>query len=546
MGFFERHLLSTILFTPVFGAMLLACVGGRETNRIRWIATLFGVLGFFMALPLWFGVLPFGAAWQSVERGPGIRSIGATYVVGVDGVSALLVLLATLVGAIAILASWTAAGERAKKHYIVMLLVQAGLVGALVSLDALLFFLFSELTLVPAVLLMGAAGGRRVHSTIRLLIPGAAGGAVLLAAILALYFFTHAATGVYTFDITEWHRLSIPGAAQRWMFVAFFLGFAMKVTILPLRLWRLDANDGASAGSALLIAAMALSLGTYGLIRFNLPILPEATRLFAPIAAALAAAVLVCAVLAAFVQTDWRRALACAAASQMALVALGILSLTPAGITGGLVQQISQAICTAALLLIAGIATERGGMFDIQRHARPAKAMPVFGAMFLVMALTSIGLPPLSGFVGSMLILQGLNVAHPALMAVAALGIGMGAAHLLSLYRRTMTGTNDDSVQGAWRDLNGRELTTLLPLVLLAVWIGVHPEPVLRRLQSSVGRIVVRVNPAYGPAIAQAEAECNAAAAPPPVPDAPAGLMVAPPCDTPATAPPPAARPDGR
>jgi NADH-quinone oxidoreductase subunit M len=548
MTFLARHLLSAILFTPLAGAMLLLFVDRRKEDTIRWIANGFAVLGFAVSVPLWFRFQPFGDPWQFVERAAWIPSIGADYFLGVDGFSTLLVLLTTLLGAIAMLSSWAAITERVKEYYIVLLLLQTGLIGTFVALDALLFFLFWEAMLVPTYFLIGIwGGGRGFHTALKFFIYTLAGSVVMLLGILALYFFNHTATGVYAFDITQFHRLSVPPELQTWIFLALFLGFAVKVPMLPFHTWLPDAHTDAPTAGSVMLAAIMLKTGTYGFIRFSLPILPDATHRFVPIIAGLAIAGIIYGALVALAQSDWKRLVAYSSVSHMGMVMLGMFALTPVGITGSIVQQISHAISTGALFLIVGIAFERRRTLEICEYGGLSKVMPVFATVFLVMTLASIGLPMLSGFIGEILILQGLYVVHKSWAAVAAGGIVLGTAYMLWLYQRTMFGRIDNPANWDSRDLTTREMATLLPLVALAIWIGIHPEPVLRRLQSSVGRVVVRVNPVYGPAIAQAEADCTRETAAPAAPaGAPAGLMAAPPCDTPAAPPAPPPREGGR
>jgi len=547
MTFLQHHLLTVVLFTPLAGALLLVFVNKRQENAVRWIANVFGVAGFAVSIPIWFRFEPFGDPWQLVERAEWIPSIGAMYFLGVDGVSALLVLLTTLIGAIAILSSWNAITERVKEYYIFMLVLQTGLIGAFVSLDSLLFFLFWEVMLVPMYFLIGIwGGGRRLYSAIKFFLYTLAGSVVMLLGILALYFFNHSVTGAYSFDITQFQHLSVPADLQKWIFLALFLGFAVKVPMFPLHTWLPDAHTDAPTAGSVILAAIMLKMGTYGFFRFSLPILPDATRYFVPMIAGLSIAAIIYGALVALAQSDWKRLVAYSSVSHMGLVTLGMFALTPVGITGSIVQQLNHAISTGALFLIVGIVYERRQTLEISEFGGLSKVMPVFATVFLVMTLSSIGLPALNGFIGEILILQGLYVVHKTWAAIAAIGIVLGAAYMLWLYQRTMFGRIDNPANAALKDLSGREVATFVPLLALAIWIGLYPEPVLRRLQSSVGRVVVRVNAVYGPAIAQAEADCNRPAAPVAVPGAPAGLIMEAPCAVASTpvAPPPG--PGGR
>jgi NADH-quinone oxidoreductase subunit M len=540
MTLLHNRLLSVILFTPLAGALLLLLFPRRHETAIRWAANIFGVAGFAVSVPLWFRYQTQGDAWQFVERGAWIPSIGAEYFLGVDGLSVLLVLLTTLIGAIAILSSWSSITERVKEYYIFLLVLQTGMIGAFVSLDSLLFFLFWEVMLVPMYFLIGIwGGGRRLYSALKFFLFTLVGSVVMLLGILALYFYGHGVTGVYTFDITKFQEMSVPADVQTWVFLAFFCGFAVKVPMFPLHTWLPDAHTDAPTAGSVVLAAVMLKMGTYGFLRFSIPVLPDATRQFVPMMAALAIVGIVYGALLALAQSDWKRLIAYSSVSHMGMAMLGMFALTPVGITGSIVHQLNHGISTGALFLLVGIAYERRRTLEISAFGGLSAVMPLFAAVFLLMTLSSIGLPALNGFIGELLVLQGIFVVSRTWAVVAASGIVLGAAYMLWLYQRTMFGRLDNPANQSLRDLNAREVLTFLPLVALAIWIGIYPTPVLRRLDSSVGRIVMRVNSVYGPAIAKAAAECNAAAAPVQAPAGPPGMLVTPPCTTDGSAPPP-------
>src|ERR1041385_748967 len=278
-----NHYLSLILFVPLAGALLLLLVPKQSENAIRWISNVVAFVGFIVSVPLWFWYQPQGPDFQFVERAPWIPSIGAEYFLGVDGLSTLLILLTTMMGFIAVLSSWTAITERVKEYYIFLLVLQTGMLGAFMSLDFLLFFLFWEVMLVPMYFLIGIWGSdRRLYSAIKFFLYTLVGSVVMLLGILALYFHNHSVTGVYTFDITEFHKLALPYNLQWWIFLAFFLGFAVKVPMFPFHTWLPDAHTDAPTAGSVILAAVLLKMGTYGFIRFSLPILPEGTRAFVP------------------------------------------------------------------------------------------------------------------------------------------------------------------------------------------------------------------------------------------------------------------------
>ncbi|MBP1633866.1 MAG: proton-translocating NADH-quinone oxidoreductase, chain [Acidobacteria bacterium] len=495
-------LLSLILFTPLAGAVLLMFVSKRSEDAIRWIANLVALAGFVVSLPLWFRYDQSDPSYQFIERHAWIPSIGAEYHLGVDGFSALLILLTTLMGVIAVLSSWTAIKERVKEYYIFLLLLQTGMIGAFVSLDFLLFFLFWEVMLVPMYFLIGVWGSdRRLYSAIKFFLYTLVGSVVMLLGILALYFnYADPATGARTFDIVQWQQHGFDQNLQWWVFLAFFLGFAIKVPMFPFHTWLPDAHTDAPTAGSVILAAVLLKMGTYGFIRFSLPILPDASRAFVPMIAALSIVGIVYGALVAMAQTDWKRLVAYSSVSHMALVMLGMFALNPVGIKGSILQQINHGVSTGALFLIVGIVYERRHTRQIKEYGGLSKVMPLYAAIFGVMMLSSIGMPALNGFIGEVLILQGVFVVPGWGMiwaGVAASGIVLGAAYMLWLYQRTMFGKVENPKNEGLRDLNLREVATFVPLIVLALWIGLYPTPFLNRLDTSVDRVVARVSPQY-------------------------------------------------
>ena len=493
-------LLSLIMFTPLLGAVLLLFVNKNSANTIRWIANAFAALGFLVSLPLWFWLDKTTSDWQFVETLEWIPSIGAQYFIGVDGFSSLLILLTTLMGSIAVLSSWTAITERVKEYYIFLLVLQTGMIGAFVALDFLLFFVFWEVMLVPMYFLIGIWGStNRLYSAIKFFLFTLVGSVIMLLGILAVYFYHHEVTGVYTFDITRFHELNMPFDLQWWIFLAFFLGFAVKVPMFPFHTWLPDAHTDAPTAGSVILAAVLLKMGTYGFIRFSLPILPEATQAAVPWVVGLSIIGIIYGALVAMAQRDWKRLVAYSSVSHMGMVMLGMFALTPVGITGSIVQQLNHGISTGALFLLVGLVYERRHTREISEYGGLSKVMPAYAVVFAVMTMSSIGLPTLNGFIGEILILQGIFVVNKWWAAAAASGIVLGAAYMLWLYQRTMFGTVDNPKNENLSDLNLREWATFTPLLILAVWIGLYPKPFLDRLDTSVDRVMTRVNSAYAP-----------------------------------------------
>jgi NADH-quinone oxidoreductase subunit M len=517
--------LSLILFTPLAGALILLFVNKQNENAIRWIANVVAFIGFAISIPLWYWVNPRIAEYQLVERLEWIPSVGAQYFLGVDGFSTLLILLTTMMGFIAVLSSWTAITERVKEYYIFLLILQTGMLGAFMALDFLLFFLFWEVMLVPMYFLIGIWGSaNRLYSAIKFFLYTLVGSVVMLLGILAVYFQTPAgATSAHTFDVTVMQQMNLDPNLQWWVFLAFFLGFAIKVPMFPFHTWLPDAHTDAPTAGSVILAAVLLKMGTYGFIRFSLPILPTATNAFVPFIVLLSIIGIVYGALVALAQKDWKRLVAYSSVSHMAMVMLGMFALNPVGITGSIVQQLNHGISTGALFLLVGVVYERRHTREISEYGGLSKVMPVYAAVFLIMTMSSIGLPTLNGFIGEFLILQGVFVASKLWAAFAASGIVLGAAYMLYLYQRTMFGKIENAKNEKLLDLSGREFATFAPLLVLAVWIGLYPKPFLDRLETSVQRVVARVSPQY----AQGGAAADAPAARPPA------AVVAPPAAEP-------------
>src|SRR6202051_3315813 len=515
MQFYDNHILSVILFTPLVGALLLLLVPRESENMHRVLGNLFGLLGLVISLPLLWRFSVSTPGYQFRETADWIPSIGAHYSLGIDGISYLLVMLTTFLGAISILSSWSAIKLRRKEYYILFLLLQVGMLGVFMALDFFLFYMFWEVMLVPMYFLIGIWGSdRRLYSAIKFFLYTLVGSVIMLLGILALYFYNYSVTHVYSFDITRFQQLNVPYNLQWWVFLAFFLGFAVKVPMFPFHTWLPDAHTDAPTAGSVILAAVLLKMGTYGFIRFSLPILPDASRQFVPMVVLLSIIGIVYGGPVALAQKDWKRLVAYSSVSHMAMVMLGMFALNPVGITGSIVQQLNHGISTGALFLIVGIVYERRHTREISEYGGLSKVMPVFAAIFLIMTMSSIGLPTLNGFIGELMILQGAFVANKVWAAFAASGVVLGAAYMLYLYQRTMFGKIENPKNERLLDLNHREFATFAPLLVLAVWMGLYPAPFLRRLDPSVQHVIARVSPQY--ATKNTAADCTTS---PPTPD---------------------------
>ena len=492
-------ILSVVVFLPALAATLIALfVGkGRETE-IKWIANVVALVDLLLSLSLLRGFDSGTTQLQHVERFSWIPSIGVEYLIGVDGISLLLVLLTTVLGSVAFLSSWTYIKERIKEYYVFMLLLQTGMLGVFVSFDFFLFYVFWEVMLVPMYFLIGIWGDQnRLYAAIKFFLYTLFGSVLMLLGILALYFVHADATGEGTFNILRLYELDVPADLQWWIFLAFFIGFAIKVPMFPFHTWLPDAHVQAPTAASVILAAVLLKMGTYGFVRFSLPILPDASVTFVPLVVVLSVVAIIYGGLVAMMQKDWKSLVAYSSVSHMGFITLGIFALNPVGLQGGLIQMINHGISTGGLFLIVGLIYERMHTREIVRFSGLAKVMPLYASLFAIIALSSMGLPGLNGFIGEFLVLVGAFERNPIWAYWSVWGIVLAAAYLLWLYQRVMLGEPKDDEIRSLKDINLREATTLVPLVLLAIWIGLYPKPLLRMLEPPVNAIVERVNPGY-------------------------------------------------
>ena len=504
MEFFAHHILTVVLFTPLAGAVLLLFIPREMETAHRIAGNVFGVLGFLVSLPLlrWFNLNWGGFAFE--ESAEWIPSIGAKYHLGIDGISFLLVLLTTLLGMIAILSSWSAIHQRTKEYYILLLLLQTGMIGVFVSLDFFLFYVFWEVMLVPMYFLIGVWGSdRRLYAAIKFFLYTLAGSVVMLLAILALYFYAPVPAGhTRTFDVP-----TLLAAAQHfsdplkvWLFWGFFFAFAIKVPMFPFHTWLPDAHTEAPTAGSVILAGVLLKMGTYGFIRFSLPLLPTDAAMRARIihiVVILSIIGIVYGALVCLMQKDMKRLIAYSSVSHLGFCTLGIFALTPNGLAGSVLQQVNHGISTGALFLIVGVLYERRHTRMISDFGGLATPMPNFAAIYLIISLSSLGMPLLNGFIGEFTILQGAFQVSKAWAAWGTLGVVLGAAYLLWLYQRVMFGPVTHAINEKLPDLNLREYATLVPLVILAFWIGIYPKPFFAYLDKPVQKIVEQVNPRF-------------------------------------------------
>jgi NADH-quinone oxidoreductase subunit M len=499
MDFLHANLLSVITYTPLLGALVVLLLPRGSDNAVRWVANAFGLLGFLVSLPLWLWFDRSQVGFQFREAHDWIPSIGVKYLFGVDGISALLILLTTLLGFIAILSSWTAITYRVRAYYVFLLLLQTGMLGVFCALDMFLFYVFWEVMLVPMYFLIGIWGSeRRLYAAIKFFLYTLVGSVVMLLGILALYFRSRTIPGLEatgTFDVTRWYAMSIPSDVQFWVFLAFFLGFAIKVPMFPFHTWLPDAHVEAPTAGSVILAGVLLKMGTYGFIRFSLPLLPEATVRAVPWMVTLSIIGIVYAGLVTLVQKDMKKLIAYSSVSHLGFCMLGMFALNPLGLEGSVLQMVNHGLSTGGLFLLVGMIYERRHTKAIAEFGGLAHVMPVYATFTLIIFLASMGLPLLNGFIGEFLILQGAYSANKVWAYWAVSGVVLGAAYLLWLYQRVFWGNVTKEENRHLKDLNGRELATLVPLVALCFWIGIYPKPFLDFIRGPVTQIAAVVRP---------------------------------------------------
>ncbi len=501
----NEHLLSIVLLTPLAGMLVLLLLPASSKNLIRLWANVVAVAGFLVSLPLVFQFDKSNGGFQYMERLDWIPTLGVKYAIGIDGISLLLVMLTTVTGAVAILASWSSIEDHVKGYYAMFLLQQTGMIGVFIALDFFLFYVFWELVLVPMYFIIGVWGGpRKLYAAIKFFLYTLAGSVLMLLGILTLYFQHFAQRGFYTFEISELMKLNLPLHLQQWVFWAFFIGFAIKVPMFPFHTWLPDAHVEAPTAGSVILASVLLKMGTYGFLRFSLPLVPKASiqPWIVQVLAALSIIGIIYGALVCLMQKDWKKLVAYSSVSHLGFCTLGIFSLNPNGIAGSVIQQINHGISTGMLFLIVGIVYERRHTREIKEYGGLAHVMPLYATVFAFAMLSSAGMPLLNGFIGEFTILQGAFETSHTWAAFAVSGVILGAAYLLWLYQRTMLGQVTNAKNLKLKDLNLRELVVFLPFIAWAIWIGVYPKPYFEVLEKPVAQLVERVRPGYFAAMA--------------------------------------------
>ena len=489
----EFPVLALLVLLPLAGAAVLAAVPRRHEGVIFPLSVALSTLPLAVAGYLLWEFEVGEAGFQFSEQVLWFDQWGVSWNVGIDGVSLLLVVLTTLLFPISLLAS-VSIRENVKLYMIAMLILETGLLGVFLSLDLLVFFVFFELTLIPMYMLIGMWGsGRRVYAAIKFVIYTALGSGLLFAGIIFLAISGADQLGGITFDYRQLMTVELSSGTQMWLFLAFGAAFAIKVPLFPFHTWLPDAHTEAPTAASVLLAGVLLKLGTYGLLRFNLSLFPQAAVDLAPWLASLAVIGIIYGAVVAIIQPDIKRLVAYSSVSHLGFIVLGIFALTSQGLQGGVIQMVNHGLTTGALFLLVGMIYDRRHTREIADYGGLARVMPLFAGFFLFTAFASIGLPGLNGFIGEFKILLGSYVTLPGHAIVAAFGVVLAAIYMLWAYEQMFTGPVTNPDNEGLRDLNGRELAIILPIAVLIVFLGIYPKPALDRIQPSVDQILDRI-----------------------------------------------------
>jgi len=494
----QLPILSILVFFPVLGAVLLAFLDRKNHKLLKQVTLGLSLAEFLFSLPLWFRFDSQTAAMQFVERYDWLPQYGISYYVGIDGFSLLLIMLSTFLTPICVLATWTDINQRVKEFMICLLTLMAGMLGVFVALDLFLFYVFWEVMLIPMYLLIGIWGNptRRVYAAIKFFLFTMFGSVLMLVAILVLYFHNGQATGVYTFDLLKLYGMNIPFHLQFWMFLAFGLAFAIKVPMFPFHTWLPDAHTEAPTVGSVILAAVLLKMGTYGFLRFNMPLFPQAAHYFVPLFSILAVIGIVYGALVSMVQKDLKRLVAFSSVSHLGFVMLGLFTFTMPGVQGGIIQMINHGLSTGALFLIVGMIYERRHTRMIADFGGLSTPMPIYATIFMIVTLSSIGLPGLNGFVGEFLILLGAFKTNMLYAIIAATGVIFAACYMLWMFQRVMFGEVTNEKNKDLKDLSCREIAIFVPLLLFIIWIGVYPNTFLDKTKASTENFVAMMEKA--------------------------------------------------
>ncbi len=490
-------ILTYVTFLPLLGVLAILFLpqkSEQSKNIIRGVALVTSIVTFLVSLWIYAGFNPDIAGFQMVENHSWIPSYGISYHLGLDGISFWLVLLTTFLTPITILSTWSAIEKRVKEFQIAMLVLETAMLGTFVALDLFLFYVFWELMLIPMYLIIGVWGGeRRIYAAIKFFLYTAVGSLLMLVCIIGLVYFHKEQTGVLTFNLLELLNTDLPRLYELLFFASFAFAFAIKVPMFPLHTWLPDAHVEAPTAGSVILAGILLKMGTYGYIRFAMPLFPEGCAFFTPALITLSVIGIIYGALVAMVQPDIKKLVAYSSVSHLGYCMLGLFVLTRQGVEGSILQMLNHGISTGALFLLVGVVYERRHTRLIKEYGGIAKIMPAYATVFLIVTLSSIGVPSTNGFIGEFLILLGTFKVNKAAAVLAATGVILGAVYMLWMFQRVFYGKVTNPKNLNIPDLNLRELVYLAPLIVFIFWIGLFPNFFLNKMHKSVDHFIGQV-----------------------------------------------------
>ena len=480
--------LTVLILLPLAGAIAVFVV--KDTSA-RLTALAVTIADLLVSLPLWWLFDASSGQMQFMESAVWISSPPINYRLGLDGISLPLVLMTTVLMPLCVLISWHSIETKIKSFMAMLLIMEAAMIGVFCALDFVLFYVFWEAMLIPMYLLIGVWGGaNRLYAAMKFFLYTLAGSVLLLVAILVLYF-----QGGHTFDILQLSQATYSHSLQAWLFFAFFAAFAVKVPMFPFHTWLPDAHVEAPTAGSVILASVLLKMGTYGFLRFSLPMLPDASKLFTPLMVVLSIIAIIYGAYMALAQADLKKLIAYSSVSHMGFVTLGLFMFNIQGIEGAVMQMVNHGITTGGLFLCVGVIYERTHSRQISDNIGLTKPMPRYATFLVIFALSSLGLPGTNSFVGEFMVLAGTFLWSQLATALASLGIILAAAYILWMVQRVAFGVPAPQMLPKLRDVDGREMTILVPLVVLVFVIGLFPNPLLTRMHPSVEKVIVRVLP---------------------------------------------------
>jgi NADH-quinone oxidoreductase subunit M len=499
----EQNLLLTyLLFAPIVGSVLVLFLKQEQKKLIRWFGVLISSAAFIISLVVYFNFDASKPEFQFIHQVVWIQSLNVSYYLGVDGISLLLVLLTTFLTPLTLLSTWSSIEKNLKMFTFSMLFLEAGMLGVFLSLDIFLFYVFWEAMLIPMYFIIGIWGGeRRIYASIKFFIFTMAGSLLMLVAIIWLAVYASQLTGKFTTNLLELYKIAptITQQIQGWMFGAFFLSFAIKVPLFPLHTWLPDAHVEAPTAGSVILAGVLLKMGTYGIVRYCLPLFPQSAVQYAPLISILAVVGIIYGALVCMVQTDMKKLVAYSSVSHLGFVVLGTFAMTIEAVQGAVIQMINHGLSTGVLFLLVGIIYERTHRRDIAYYGGIAKIVPAYSTALLIASLSSIGLPGLNGFIGEFLILLGSFKSQVLdswwYTVFAASGVIFAAVYLLWMYQRVVFGVvKNPELKNQLTDFNTRELIVLIPIFVFIVWIGIYPSTFLSLTETASQSILNHVS----------------------------------------------------